>query len=347
MPPHNHASEFKVLSPQISMQINGFPRVVWAFAWFMGFNLFINILVVHATLAEDRVSLEKLKEIEAKVQQVVNKTQPSCVSVTDGVGYGSGVIVNEDGLVLTAGHVIVENGPYQIILPSGQTVEAKALGKNLNQDIGMLQITTPGKWPSVQINRNRNLNLGEWVVALGHSGGFELGRNPPVRSGRVLSKQDYLVVTDAVLIGGDSGGPLFDLNGKLVGIHSSIGDSVVVNKHILVTSVLPDWDRLVQGESWGNLPKLNDPDVSRKRGKMGIRVDLNIVDQCVVKEVEIGKPADNAGLVKGDIILRFDNQRVKNGAHLIEIVKSKWAGKVYSMLVRRQDQVFEVEIVLN
>ena len=83
------------------------------------------------------------------------------------------------------------------------------------------------------------------------------------------------VLTDAVLIGGDSGGPLFDLDGKLIGIHSSIGDSMAENRHVAMDVFQRDWDRLKRGDSWGRFPELNEPDQQKRRGLIGVRLNLN------------------------------------------------------------------------
>ena len=186
------------------------------------------------------------------------------------------MIVSADGLILTAGHVMTESSVYEIILPSGQTVKAKPLGLNLNVDAGMLQIIgdSSTSWPYVNIEKTVPLRPSQWVVSLGHSGGFEIGRTPPVRTGKVLKLKKDVVVTDAVLIGGDSGGPLFNLNGDLVGIHSSIGDTVAENRHVSMPVFLRDWEAMKAGKRWGELPALINPLPENRRGIIGVRVDL-------------------------------------------------------------------------
>ena len=81
-----------------------------------------------ASEAKDENAIAELKAIGDKVTSVVSKTMPACVAVNDGTGFGSGVIISPDGLVLTAAHVMVNRGPYELILPSGRTVKAKPLG---------------------------------------------------------------------------------------------------------------------------------------------------------------------------------------------------------------------------
>lgn len=300
---------------------------------------------------DERYDLQRLREVQQSIQTVVSKNLGSCVAVSDGVGFGSGVIVSAEGLVLTAGHVIIGPGPFEIILPTGRTVKAKSLGKNLDADTGMVQITEPGPWPFVEIAdvapaKMQDPLLGSWVVSLGHSGGFELGRVPPVRTGRILSRRQNQIVTDAVLIGGDSGGPLFNLDGKLIAIHSSIGDSIAENRHVTVDIFRRDWDRLVAGESWGKLPELNEPGEKRREGKIGVIVDRT-TERAVIKSVKEESSAAEAGIRAGDIVVSFNRTRIKNGDHLIETIKKYNANQVFPIEIERNGRQIKFDIQLR
>ena len=298
--------------------------------------------------ALDNDAVNRLMLIEKKIGQVVSRNMAACVAVSDGVGFGSGVIVSADGLVLTAGHVMVspDRNQYEIILTSGRRVKAKPLGKNLNTDTGMIQILEPGPWPFVDVNQGDKHTPGAWVVSLGHSGGWELGRKPPVRTGRILSQKGDRIVTDAVLIGGDSGGPLFNLNGELIGIHSSIGDSVAENRHVMTAAFVRDWARLKNGESWGKLPKLNELDSQTKRGQIGVRVDKT-ASNCRIKSVVPGSPAADIGILAGDVILEFDRVLIQDGQHLIEVIKRKRSGDVCPVTIERNGTRIRLEIMLR
>ncbi len=311
----------------------------------------LGLMLSASAQAHDGGDLQTLRAIEQQVQSVVSKNMSACVAVSDGVGFGSGVIVSPDGLVLTAGHVIVGPGPFEVILPSGQTVEARRLGRNLDVDTGMVQLVDPGPWPyvelaDVQAAVPNDPMLGQWVVSIGHSGGYELGRVPPVRTGRVLSRKRHQVVTDAVLIGGDSGGPLFDLNGKLIAIHSSIGDSIAENRHVTIDIFQRDWTRLKRGDSWGKLPELNEPGEKKRPGKLGIVVDRE-APQAIVKSVKEDSPAAESGIREGDIVTSFNRVKIRNGDHLIELVKQHNAGQVFPIEIRRNSKVLKFEIQLQ
>lgn len=288
-------------------------------------------------------SIKSLKAIGEKVAQVVNQNRDACVALVDGFGSGSGVIVSETGLVLTAGHVIENTNlrSFEIVLSSGRRVKAKPLGYNLNNDLGMAQILEPGPWPHAKINQDGNLNRGDWVVSVGHSGGWELGRDAPVRTGRYLKMENSQLVTDAVLIGGDSGGPLFNLEGEVIGIHSSIGDSVSENRHIPIELFIADWQRLEDGEQWGMLANLGRS--GPRRPLIGVTVDLT-ADECIVTSVYRNSPAQIAGIRAGDIITQFNNSPIASGQQLIDAIRKQTAGKSYPISVRRGGRTLEFEI---
>jgi serine protease Do len=324
------------------------PRSSWVLALVLIFWIGMSVFA----RAED-ATLARLKEVQQAVYTVVSSAMPSVVAISDGTGFGSGVIVDESGLILTAGHV-VNTGvrEFDVFLPSGRTTKARLLGYNLNVDIGMIQISEPGTWPAVAIGNQSDQKLGDWAVCLGHSGGYELGRKPPVRTGRILEFRDDIVVTDAVLIGGDSGGPLFDLNGKLIAIHSSIGEVISENRHVSIDIFRRDWDRLKAGERWGKLPSLpgdiDDPpqNENSQRAKLGLAVDRS-VDRALVTEVHPGSPANRVGIKVGDVIEQIDGQNVRDGNHLIEIIKAKKIGASAKLKVRRGQSRFDLEVILD
>lgn len=293
----------------------------------------------------ESLELARLKQIQTQVRSVVAKVMPACVAVSDGTGFGSGVIVSKSGLVLTAAHVMVDRGDYELILPSGKKLMARPLGKDMGVDAGMLQIIDKGPFPFVEIDRGGHLPFGAWVVSLGHSGGYELGRTPPVRTGRILSRDSGQLSTDAVLIGGDSGGPLFGLDGKLVGIHSSIGDTVAENRHTSMPAFLASWERMLRGEVWGQLPELDEPK-GKKRGVIGVRVDLE-APNCRIRLVNEHSPAEEAGLLVGDVVLEFNGMSIRDGRHLIAVIKTLNSGDVCVVKILRGKTEFSVGIQLR
>ena len=209
-------------------------------------------------------SMDDLKAIQARVEAVARQALPATVGLQMGDGQGSGVIVSKDGYVLTAGHVSGTPGDrVTIVLSNGAMVAGHSLGANNWIDSGMVKIDTPGAYPFMPVGSAAKLETGQWVIAMGHPGGYQVSRPPVVRLGRILnvqyrippntpnpSRELYAVTTDSTLINGDSGGPLFDLDGRVVGINSRIGPEAVQNIHVPVDTFLSTWDRLAKGDEW-------------------------------------------------------------------------------------------------
>lgn len=305
-------------------------------------------------------TLSTLLSVQNSIRTVVDRNLPAVISISDGAGFGSGVIVSPEGLILTAGHVVNTGASqFEIFFPGGQTATARLLGYNLNVDAAMLKLEGAGPWPFAELGQQTSLRRGDWVVCLGHSGGYELGRKPPVRTGRVLDFREEMIVTDAVLIGGDSGGPLFDIDGKLIGIHSSIGEVIAENRHVSIDHYRRDWDRLVQGERWGQLPDLPgdidkqlppegqqpEPRLSQ-RAKLGVKVEQSAAN-AVVSEVTPGSPAERIGLKRGDVIESFGGVKVESGNQLIELVRQRHVGDSVRLQVRRGQTLFQLEVILD
>jgi serine protease Do len=204
-------------------------------------------------------SLAELKILEKQVRTVVEKVLPCTVAIQVGSAMGSGIIVTEDGYVLTAGHVSGKpDRDATVFLPDGKRIKAKTLGADFGADSGLVKITEEGSWPHIDMGKSADLKRGNWCVAVGHPGGFRSGRSPVVRLGRILRTGKFLQ-TDCTLVSGDSGGPLFDLEGKVIGIHSNIGMYITMNQCVPVDTFRDSWERLIAGESWGGLQAGNAP----------------------------------------------------------------------------------------
>ncbi len=277
-------------------------------------------------------TVEDLANIQAAIQQAVAKAMPATVGVQIRGTFGSGVVVTEDGYVLTAGHVAAVPGrDASIIFPDGKRVKAKTLGMNYAIDSGMLKITDEGKWPHAEMGRSADLKLGQWCVTLGHPGGLQKERPPVVRAGRVLYARDDAIATDCTLVGGDSGGPLVDTNGRVIGIHSRISDEVIDNYHVPIDTFRDTWDRLAKGEAWGGPGPL-----------LGINGQDDAAG-CKVTNVFRDSPADKAGLKMDDIITHFGGQPVKGLAGLQALLTKAKPGDEVTLSVRRGEEKLELK----
>ncbi|MBA4066439.1 MAG: hypothetical protein C0501_22545 [Isosphaera sp.] len=304
--------------------------------------------------------LAELKALQSRVKAVVDKCTPTTVAITISsgfaVGAGSGVIVSEDGLVLTAAHVIAGDGKlgggggYEagkectIVLPDGKRVKAKTLGINDAKDSGMVRITdkgpNDGKWPFSPVAKSAELKKDQWVVSLGHPGGPKPGRAPVARLGQIRSNGKDLVTSDCTLVGGDSGGPLFDLDGNVVGIHSRIGFTLSSNIHVSSDRFKLEWDKLVAGEVVGRQPKSSGAVV-------GVIFSDDEEDDAWVSVVEEDGPAAKAGVKPGDTITKVNADVVKSVKRFREILRDKKPGEVVKLTVRRGVEILTLSVTLG
>lgn len=292
-------------------------------------------------------SIDDVRKLEGKIAAVAEKAMKSTVAlISEGSGAsGSGVISNADGLILTAAHVIEGVEEVLVVFPDGKQVKGKVLGSNLSKDIGMVQIQGEGPWPYMERGESKPLQAGDWVIAMGHSTGYDPARTPPVRFGRVVSDGpgNYLT-TDCTLIGGDSGGPLFDLDGKIVGINSSIGDSLKNNNHAGVDGFKEDWDRLIAGDVWGELQM--NPLRNPERPVMGIELGAALRGGGIIV-AGVTQHAAKAGLRPGDVIADVEGKKVRDGGSLQFYLAKKQAGDVVKVGVMRAGKPLELEVELK
>ena len=301
-----------------------------------------------AALSTLHASEPDLAALEAKVKFVAQQTLPATVALLseDTNSSGSGVLVSADGLILTAAHVVQGAEEMFVVFPDGEQVTGKVLGANYSKDIAMVKAKGKGPFPFVKLGESKSLRAGDWLVALGHSTGFDATRTPPVRFGRVISEgPGNFLTTDCTLIGGDSGGPLFDLDGKLVGIHSSIGKDRENNNHAGIDGFKGDWNRMLDGKSWGalTLNPFANPEMPVLGIAMGMRPEQKGV---MVDGVVDGSPAAMAGLKVGDMIAALDGNTIHDGGELLQMLAKREAGDSVKLDVLRDDKTFSTMVKL-
>lgn len=317
---------------------------------------------------------EEIKALQAAVKSVIEKVTPATLAVFYEAGAGSAVIVSEDGLVLTAAHVVTPqpalfgggrrnprsadspiSNRVTLLLADGKTrVRGTVLGRNARTDSAMVKIdknqipkdakwpgADQGKWPYVQIGKSSDLKKGQWVVSLGHPGGPKEERRAPVRLGQMVSVSETgrRISSDCTLVGGDSGGPLFDLEGNLIGIHSSIGLDLTQNMHVPTHAFQSEWKRLLRGDMIGAVAN----------GYLGIVLagdDSNRKVKPVIEEVREGSPAEVAGLQANDVVLAFKGEPVETSEDIDQMMQGSRPGQTVLVRVRRGDSIYELEVTL-
>jgi serine protease Do len=328
-----------------------------------------------------------IKERQEKVLAVVKNSGAAVVNIG---GVGSGVLVSKDGLVLTAGHVAQavdarpfrdEKGEFNVTLADGREVRAKALGRNMNRDSALIQITTVGEYPIAEMADEKTIHQGDWCVAMGHPGGYIVDRTAPVRTGRLWQKDEKKCYrTDCTVSGGDSGGPLFDLQGKIIGIHSSIGERLEENRHVPISAFKEDMDKMKEGKVWGKLanlmpelapfdrahgngdneeeapeapaPQKRGPQSEPKQAPTGARPFLGVVfdntnSKATVGEVVPDSPAEAAGLQANDVVLKVDGKAVGSATQAVEAVGSHKPGEKVKLSINRNQEDKEIEVTLG
>ena len=290
----------------------------------------------------DVTSLSDLREVEEEVQALLPMATQALVVLHHDGGTASGVIVSPDGLILTAAHVTEEPGQrMSVVLPDGSPAAATTLGLDTATDAGMAKLKGRRKdWPYVELRRQTGLTrVGEWCFALGHPGGWDKARGPVLRVGRVLKHSANGLQTDCVLMGGDSGGPLFDLRGRVIGIHSQIWEGREQNMHISLAPFLRAWEALKGSQvirTWA----------TGSGGYLGLVTGYGEGGVLIAEEVLEESPAAVGGLKAGDALLKVGSTALLDDRHFSALIRQRPPGDLVEIRIRRgeREQTLEVKL---
>lgn len=253
---------------------------------------------------------------------------------------GSGFIISADGYVLTNAHVVDEAESVTVRLQNRQEYTAEVIGSDSRTDVALLKIDAQDL-PSVRIGDDNALEVGDWVLAIGSPFGFEYTATQGIVSAlsRSLPDGNYVpfIQTDAAVNPGNSGGPLFNLNGEVVGINSQIysrsGGYMGLSFAIPISLAMNVADQL---QSQGFV----------ERGWLGVAIQdmdqalaesfgLSRPRGALVSQVNADSPAEAAGVQVGDVIIRFDDQPIERSSHLPPLVGSTPVGQSVPLTVLR------------
>jgi serine protease Do len=252
---------------------------------------------------------------------------------------GSGFIISADGYVVTNNHVITADGQGEVesitvTMPDGTEYPAKLVGRDAASDLAVLKITAPKPLPFVKFGDSRTARVGDWVIAIGNP--FGLGGT--VTSGIISavyrntgtgSAYDRYLQTDAAINRGNSGGPMFDMHGNVIGINNAIfsptGGSVGIGFAIPAETAAPIVERLKTGQAI-------------ERGYLGVRIQAlndDLADSVgiahnrgeFVQAVEPGQAAANAGIKPGDVVVKVDGKDVTRDQTLSFLVANVAPGR--------------------
>ena len=309
-----------------------FARLMWMLLHVPGF-----------AFAAGEPDFEPFLKLQENVQSLLPKVRPAVVAIFTGDGTASGVIMSEDGLILTAAHVAERPGrELRVILEDGTVVQATTLGLDKTTDAALMQLNdSERKWPHVKVSRQViKAQPGEWCFALGHPGGFDEKRGVVLRVGRIVKQTANSLQTDCVLMGGDSGGPLFDLNGDVIGIHSLIWEGRNENMHVSMAPFLRSWDEMKGSHvihTWG----------IGSGGYLGIGTEMNAKGALEVVEVIAGSPSEKAGIKTGDLILSLNGEAITDLPQFTHAVRVRPAGEEVQLRLRNVSAERDVKITLG
>jgi len=285
------------------------------------------------------MSVADLRSMQNRVQKISDKLIHCTVGVQVGAAQGSGVLISKDGYVLTAAHVAGQpNKDVLFLFADGRTLRGKTLGLDRSMDAGLMKITDGKDFPFVDMGISDGLKLGQWCLATGHPGGYQSDRQPVLRLGRIVFLDNVAVTTDCTLVGGDSCGPLFNMDGQVIGINSRISGPLTANMHVPVDTFKTTWARLTKAEAWGHYPG-QEPFI-------GIRGEAN-VKEAKIAHVFPESPAEKAGLKVGDVVVSIDDSKLPDFSALTAAVREKQPGDRIKLHVRRGEDTMDLKLVIG
>ena len=266
---------------------------------------------------------------------------------------GSGFIIDPSGLVVTNNHVIAGADEVTVILNDGTRMKADIVGRDTKTDLALLKVTPTKPLKAVKFGDSDKLRLGEWVIAIGNpfslggtvTAGIVSARNRDIQSG----PYDNYIQTDAAINRGNSGGPLFNLNGEVIGVNTAIisptGGSIGIGFAVPSKTVMPVIAQLREFKEV-------------RRGWLGVRIQqvndeiaesLNVKPArgALVAGIDDKGPAKPAGIEPGDVIVKFDGRDIKEMRDLPRIVADAPVGKQVEVVIIRKGKEITKHVTLG
>ena len=274
----------------------------------------------------------------------------------EGFGQGSGFFISEEGHIVTNNHVVDNAVEIEVTLDDGSTLEAELVGVDAETDLAVIKVKESGKYPYVSFGASKALRRGDWVVAVGSPLGFSgtatagivsaVGKPGDLR--RSQSYTDYLQI-DAAINRGNSGGPTFDLNGRVVGVNTwiasttggSIGLGFAIPSELVeqVTNTLINEGRVSRG--WLGVT------IGNVSADMAEAVGLNDARGAIVSSVTPDSPAEQSGLKRGDIIVRVNSIDVQDSISTTRQVGSLAAGSKNTFVIYRDGERMTINVTVG
>jgi serine protease Do len=265
---------------------------------------------------------------------------------------GSGFIISEDGYILTNAHVVAKMDQPTVKLQDKREFKAKVIGIDQRTDVALIKIEAKGL-RKVTIGEPAKLEVGEWVAAIGSPFGFENSVTAGIVSakGRLLPDESYVafIQTDVAVNPGNSGGPLFNLRGEVVGINSMIYSgsggymglsfATPIDVAMKVAGELRAHGRVIRGRLGVRIQELTS-DLATSFG-------LKSTDGALVTLVEKGGPADKAGILIGDVILKVDGKPIQSTNELPRLIAETAPGATVTLEIWRRGAVKQITATIG
>ncbi len=266
-------------------------------------------------------------------------------------GLGSGFIVSSDGLVLTNHHVVDGADEIYVTLTDKREFKAELIGSDRRTDVALIRIDTETDLPEVDIGDPEMLRVGDWVLAIGSPFGLDSTVTAGIVSAKGRDTGEYLpfIQTDVAVNPGNSGGPLIDMQGRVVGINSQIYSrtggfmgisfAIPIDEAMQIAEQLKASGRVVRGRIGVGIAEVTK-EVAEPLG-------LPNAEGSLVRSVEPGGPADQAGVEVGDIIVGFNGRKIERSSDLPRIVGGTAPGATVDIRVWRRGQYRDLSVTVG
>ena len=279
---------------------------------------------------------------------------------------GSGFIISEDGLVVTNEHVAGENSRrIMVSLPDGSQHEAELLGSDELADLALLKIQAERRFPYIEFGNSDRVMVGEWSIAIGNPFGLFEAAQPSVTVGVVsATRRDFrpdpdeprvymdMIQTDAAINRGNSGGPLVNSAGQVIGVNTFIYTGGTSGGNVGLGFAIPSnrVQKIIrQLEESGEVKLSYNPgfETTAMTYRIAAQYNLPVIMGLLVTTVNKNGPAYEAGVMPGDIILRIGDQRVHSPMHALALMREYAEGDTLRLELLRKGKRYEAEMVLR
>ena len=276
---------------------------------------------------------------------------------------GSGFIISKDGYILTNDHVAGNATKIVVTLTNGEKYDAKIIGTDVVSDIALLKIEGDN-FPYVTLGNSDDVIIGEWAIAFGNPFGlFDINDKPTVTVGVISStgmklgqvENRYyrdMIETDAAINGGNSGGPLVNANGEVIGMNTLIytagqtntyigyGFAIPVNKVKRIVNELKSRGKVARNITAGF-------DWQSVDGRIARYLGMKKAEGIIVSDIVAGGPAEKAGLRIGDVVLAVNGEKISSGDDILAMMMDMKPGDALSLTVYRERRTISLQLILE